>query len=115
MCVAGACGGQSATCGDGILQSGCNEECDDGNNVSGDGCSATCQLEFGCLSTPDTGCRVPGATAAAQVLIADKTPDSKDRMQFKWGKGQATTVADFGTPLATTDYALCITTKPLWS
>ncbi len=31
------------TCGDGIVQSG--EECDDGNTVSGDGCSSICKLE----------------------------------------------------------------------
>jgi cysteine-rich repeat protein len=30
-------------CGDGVTQS--SEECDDGNNVSGDGCSATCFIE----------------------------------------------------------------------
>jgi cysteine-rich repeat protein len=30
-------------CGDGILDEG--EECDDGNNVDGDGCSATCTVE----------------------------------------------------------------------
>jgi cysteine-rich repeat protein len=32
-------------CGDGILQTFFGEECDDGNNVSGDFCSATCQIE----------------------------------------------------------------------
>jgi cysteine-rich repeat protein len=31
------------SCGDGLV--GGNEECDDGNNVSGDGCSATCTSE----------------------------------------------------------------------
>jgi cysteine-rich repeat protein len=30
-------------CGDGVLDSG--EQCDDGNTVSGDGCSATCETE----------------------------------------------------------------------
>ncbi len=30
-------------CGDGNLAS--NEECDDGNNIDGDGCSATCKIE----------------------------------------------------------------------
>ncbi len=30
-------------CGNGILEEG--EQCDDGNNVSGDGCSATCDIE----------------------------------------------------------------------
>jgi cysteine-rich repeat protein len=33
-------------CGDGVIEG--SEECDDGNNASGDGCSATCQLEVGC-------------------------------------------------------------------
>ncbi len=42
-------GGQAADrptggrCGDGILQ--VNEQCDDGNNVSGEGCNRICQLE----------------------------------------------------------------------
>jgi len=31
-------------CGDGILDPG--EECDDGNNVDGDSCSAVCVVEF---------------------------------------------------------------------
>lgn len=34
-----------AGCGDGILLS--TEECDDGNTVSGDGCSASCTIESG--------------------------------------------------------------------
>lgn len=33
------------TCGDGIQEGG--EECDDGNKVDGDGCSANCTLELG--------------------------------------------------------------------
>ena len=32
-------------CGDNILQPAFGEQCDDGNNTSGDGCSATCQIE----------------------------------------------------------------------
>ncbi|MFA6214986.1 MAG: DUF4215 domain-containing protein [Patescibacteria group bacterium] len=35
-----------AVCGNGTRDSG--EECDDGNTVSGDGCSGACQLEVGC-------------------------------------------------------------------
>ena len=35
-------------CGDGILDTG--EECDDGNNNNGDGCSSSCQIE------PSSGC-----------------------------------------------------------
>ena len=33
-------------CGDGTVQVGLGEECDDGNNVSNDGCNATCQNEY---------------------------------------------------------------------
>ncbi|KAI9775074.1 MAG: hypothetical protein M1839_001466 [Geoglossum umbratile] len=32
-------------CGDGILSLNNGEECDDGNNIDGDGCSATCKKE----------------------------------------------------------------------
>jgi len=32
-------------CGDGILQTQFGEECDDGNNLDGDFCSATCKIE----------------------------------------------------------------------
>ena len=38
-------------CGDGKKQR--PEECDDGNNVSGDGCSADCKLEAAPTPTPD--------------------------------------------------------------
>jgi len=33
----------AAICGNGILEG--SEQCDDGNTISGDGCSSTCQLE----------------------------------------------------------------------
>ena len=39
------CDGWAPYCGDGILQSGYGEECDDGNNVSGDGCDPVCKTE----------------------------------------------------------------------
>ncbi|HSN24636.1 MAG TPA: DUF4215 domain-containing protein, partial [Kofleriaceae bacterium] len=36
-------GSNSAMCGDGVVDG--SEQCDDGNTTSGDGCSATCELE----------------------------------------------------------------------
>jgi cysteine-rich repeat protein len=43
-CAGGTCGGPlPSTCGDAILSGA--EQCDDGNTVSGDGCSSTCQIE----------------------------------------------------------------------
>lgn len=38
-------------CGDGINHG--FWQCDDGNNVSGDGCSATCKIENGWICTDD--------------------------------------------------------------
>jgi cysteine-rich repeat protein len=35
-------------CGDGVKETEIGETCDDGNSVSGDGCSAACQLETPC-------------------------------------------------------------------
>lgn len=37
-------GGGGAICGNGILEGG--EQCDDGNAISGDGCSAGCRIEY---------------------------------------------------------------------
>lgn len=34
---------QTSICGNGVVET--NETCDDGNAVSGDGCSSTCQIE----------------------------------------------------------------------
>ncbi|HPH69083.1 MAG TPA: DUF642 domain-containing protein, partial [Kofleriaceae bacterium] len=42
----GAANNAYAICGDGTKEAG-TEACDDGNSVSGDGCSATCTLESG--------------------------------------------------------------------
>ncbi len=57
-----------ASCGDGVLDSG--EQCDDGNNVSGDGCSATCQSESNDLCAnafPVCPGNYNGTTATATV------------------------------------------------
>ena len=55
-------GGSPAVCGDG--QYGDYEQCDDGNAVSGDGCSSSCQLE------PNYWCGYPGA-ACTPVVCGD--------------------------------------------
>jgi cysteine-rich repeat protein len=45
------CSAYGPYCGDNILQALYSEQCDDGNNVSGDLCSATCTQEAAPLST----------------------------------------------------------------
>jgi cysteine-rich repeat protein len=45
--LAAGCGDDDgATCGDGVVED--SEQCDDGNTVAGDGCSADCLLEYFC-------------------------------------------------------------------
>jgi len=83
-------------CGNGILEGG--EECDDGNGVSGDGCSADCVLI--CAAAPRPGCRVPFVSGKARLQLKDGTPDRMDQLGWKWLAGAATSPADFGQPRA---------------
>ena len=109
-CAGGACIGDSNICGDGVVQGGCNEECDDGGTDPDDGCSPTCQNEFGraCDAGPASGCIQPFVAGKAQIQIKNKTPDTGDQLKWKWIKGSRTTVLDFGTPTTTTAYQLCL-------
>lgn len=52
-------------CGNGVPEGAANEQCDDGNTVPGDGCSATCTLEIN-----PTIVAYPGATATVDLLTA---------------------------------------------
>jgi cysteine-rich repeat protein len=109
MCVTGECIGDSMLCGDGIVQGGCGEECDDSNVLAGDGCSPTCLAEpgLGCPATPQSGCRVPFVSGKASLQMLKRPPD-KDLLKWKWLKGERTTLADYGDPVNTTSYQLCI-------
>lgn len=140
-----------AFCGDDVLDLG--EDCDDGNEIGGDCCSATCTFDVvgtpcpdgdvcngdetcdgagtcdpglvldcddnepctqdlchpvdGCSSStgPATACLLP---AKSLVDIVDKTPDTKDKLKWKWLKGEETLFGDFGNPATGTDYTLCV-------
>ena len=92
-------------CGNGSTESG--EECDDGNVVAGDGCSPTCTLEP-CGPVPATGCRTPVQSKKASLQLKDRSPDDKDQLQWKWLKGQVTSMAEFGAPDSSSAYVLCI-------
>ncbi len=56
VCVGAAFVGLNSACGDGNVQS--PEGCDDSGTADGDGCSATCQAEFGwnCAGFPKSTC-----------------------------------------------------------
>lgn len=61
-----------------------------------------------CDELPDVGCRTPAASRKAYLALTDKTPDERDVLTWKWLKGAATDLADFGDPLATDTYELCV-------
>jgi hypothetical protein len=62
-----------------------------------------------CASGPIAGCRTPAVGAKASLQYKDRVGvDTKDQLQWKWSKGSVTTKAEFGTPLTTTSYQLCI-------
>lgn len=59
-----------------------------------------------CPTTP-LMCR----TAEKSILLVKKGSDpSEDKLIWKWTKGQATSQAEFGDPINTTDYRLCVYT-----
>lgn len=156
------------TCGDGVLDAHSiddAEECDDGNQIDGDGCSAACEVEpcYVCLAEPSICLPVPDGTscedelfcngaetcqsgscvagaepclssercneetdvcdsncppapfgacrnAAKSILLLKDSPsnDAKDKLSWKWIKGEATSPPELGDPTATTEYSLCL-------
>jgi 6-phosphogluconolactonase (cycloisomerase 2 family) len=62
-----------------------------------------------CPSAPQPGCRLPTEPGKGSLLVKDGTPNTADRLKWKWTKGAATTAGEFGpTPETTTEYALCL-------
>ncbi|MGH3580930.1 MAG: hypothetical protein ACRERC_06295 [Candidatus Binatia bacterium] len=86
---------QSGTCVDAadpcILADICNESSD------------ICQTDA-CPATPQT-CRT---AVKSLLLIKNNADDNKDRIIWKYIKGQPTVKADFANPMVAADYALCI-------
>jgi cysteine-rich repeat protein len=81
--------------------------CDDGSSCTVDTCQrGTCVGE----AVPATSCRVPVSAGRSTLLVKDRTPDTGDQLVWKWSNGTATSFADFGDPLATDDYELCVYT-----
>jgi hypothetical protein len=99
------------SCSDGFFCNGA-ETCQSGTCTAGaPPCPATiCNegtqmcLSGACPSAPQT-CRT---ALKSLLLIKNKTPDSKDKLTWKWIKGAATTQAELADPRTTADYALCI-------
>ncbi|MEO6028931.1 MAG: S8 family serine peptidase [Candidatus Binatia bacterium] len=61
-----------------------------------------------CGPVPAVACRPPAVAGKARLQLRNTSPDSKDRLQWKWIKGSATAKAEFGNPTASTGYTLCV-------
>lgn len=115
-------------CGNSIVTAG--EQCDDGNLSAGDCCDAACQYEStgspctdgdpctrgdAChtgvcagIAEPEPICAVAGK---AQLVVKNATNDKADALTWKWQRGTAT-LSDFGAPLSTTGYTVCLYDTP---
>jgi fibro-slime domain-containing protein len=81
-------------CGNGTLDN--NEECDDGNTASGDGCSLACRQET------DWDCPTPGAPCVSTVVCGDGRVSGKEACDDKNTKDGDGCAAD------------CSTVEPGW-
>jgi len=74
----GTAGMTSASCGDGVVDTG--EECDDGAHAVGDGCDASCAVETGwtCTGTPSTCVKCGNGTVEAGEECDDGNSDNGD-------------------------------------
>ncbi|HEV7734555.1 MAG TPA: hypothetical protein VGR62_20445 [Candidatus Binatia bacterium] len=124
-CTTGdTCGGGS--CHGAFLPTG--TPCDDGDACTpNDACNAGACVAAGdldcgpCMACdPGSGCSAAGLVATscvrptlpkAQLQLKNAPSTASDQAKWKFAPGGATTVADFGTPNATTDYTLCVYDK----
>jgi hypothetical protein len=124
-CDAGPVNGQPGSC----CTASCTfvttgVSCNDGNacttgetctsGVCGGGTVQTCPLcqtcdpLGGCAEGPRTGCTVPTTPFKAKLQLKDRTNDASDLLNWKWLRGGVTQTSDFGDPVTTDDFALCI-------
>ncbi len=61
-----------------------------------------------CAAAPQAGCRMPLEPNKSVLTLKDKSNNKQDSLVWKWLKGEATTLADFGDPLSTNGYWLCV-------
>jgi len=54
------------------------------------------------------GCRKPTIEFKGRFQLRNKIGNSGDSFNWKWVKGEETVLADFGNPLATESYTLCV-------
>ena len=113
-----SCTGYAPYCGDGIVQSSYGEECDDGNNVSGDGCSADCKTEAVPSPPPPSGGGVViPPPVQTKVILKGKAYPGSDINILKDGELTVVTKADSSADFeqTITDITAGVYTFGLWA
>ena len=83
--------------------------CTGGQPVTCPNLCQTCDPSLGCVTGPRPTCRNPVEAEASQLKVKDSLKGPKnDQLQWKWNKGAATALADFGDPVTTNSIGLCI-------
>jgi hypothetical protein len=78
----------------------------DQNDADGDGAGDRCDLTpFACPAAPLPGCR---QGEAGVLVLKDQSPDKRDSVTWRWTRGDATALGEFGDPTASDDYQLCL-------
>jgi cysteine-rich repeat protein len=97
------CNGDEECDGAGVCLPGTPLECDDGDLCTQD----LCHPIDGCQATegPANICFFAGRV---KFDLTDKPDDTKDKLNWKWLKGEELVLSDFGSPATTTQYALCV-------
>jgi len=100
-CTAGICGGDLTTCGDGVVQTACGEQCDDGpGNGSDHCCSADCRVvdhDGDGVCDRDDPCTGPAIITKSKLVVKKlNTPPGDDALAFK---GEMTLGYPFNPPL----------------
>ncbi len=109
-CPANAFAPDGVNCDDGAFCNGV-AQCQQGSCAAAPApCPLACdegsdQCVTACPDQARSGCR----TAEKSILvITDKDVDARDRLVWKWLRGQATNAADFGDPTTSADNVLCL-------
>jgi hypothetical protein len=67
-----------------------------------------CALGLLCSAQPKSDCGTPTKSAASVLQLKANAVATRNTLTWKWNKGAATPLADFGDPLTVTTYAACV-------
>lgn len=70
--------------------------------------TATATATPGCGFAPEADCRMPAVAGKSTFALKDKPDDTKDTFAWTWAKGSVTVRSEFGDPMTTTYYDLCV-------